>query len=155
MQDEPPGTGGTVGKIADARMHSAEHILSATMNAMFACGKPFTTHLEKKKSKADYRFHRELTPEESAELERRVNEIIASDLAVTGELLPRAEAQKFIDLGRLPDSAGDIVRIIRIGDYDATPCKGIHVRSTKEIGSFRLVSTSYADGALRVRFKLG
>jgi misacylated tRNA(Ala) deacylase len=50
---------------------------------------------------------------------------------------------------------GDIVRIVHIGDFDACPCSGVHVRSTREIGVFRIVSTTFEDGALRVRFKLG
>jgi len=49
-------------KDTDPRMHSAEHILSATLVASFGMGRPFTTHLEKKKSKADYHFDRTLTP---------------------------------------------------------------------------------------------
>jgi len=40
-------------KKVDPRMHSAEHILTATLMKMSSCGRPFTTHIEKKKSKAD------------------------------------------------------------------------------------------------------
>ncbi|MCP4628806.1 MAG: alanine-tRNA synthetase second additional domain-containing protein [bacterium] len=31
---------------------------------------------------------------------------------------------------------------------------GEHVSSTGEIGTFRITTTSYADGQLRIRFKL-
>jgi Ser-tRNA(Ala) deacylase AlaX len=135
-------------------MHSAEHILSGTMVRLHGCGRPFTTHLEKKKSKVDIRFPRPLTEEEFAGLEQRVNEVIAQDLPVWEELLERDEASRRFDLARLPDSTGDTVRIIHIGDYDACPCSGQHVRTTSEIGTFRLVSASHEDGALRIRFKL-
>jgi hypothetical protein len=47
-------------KEVDPRMHSAEHILTATLMAMFGCARPFTTHLEKKKSKADFRYARDM-----------------------------------------------------------------------------------------------
>jgi Ser-tRNA(Ala) deacylase AlaX len=136
-------------------MHSAEHILTGTLIRMVGCGRPFTTHLEKKKSKADYAFGRSLTPAEENELEERVNEVIARDLPVRAELLPRETAAAAFDLRRLPEEAGEQVRIVRIGDYDACPCSGVHVESTSEIGRFRLVSTTFEDGALRVRFKLG
>jgi misacylated tRNA(Ala) deacylase len=141
-------------KEADPRMHSAEHILTGALVRMFGCGRPFTTHLEKKKSKADYSFNRPLTDAEVQEIERRVNEAIAADLPVQESFLPRAEAGKLFDLSRLPGSAGDTVRIIRIGEVDACPCSGTHVRSTAEIGSFSVVSTSHEGGALRVRFRL-
>jgi alanyl-tRNA synthetase len=141
-------------KDVDPKMHSAEHILSGTLMKMFHCGRPFTTHLEKKKSKADFHFDRPLTDEETEEVERRVNDVILSDLAVSEELIPRSQAETVFDLGRLPEETGDSIRIIHIGQYDSCPCSGTHVRSTKEIGRFRIISTTFEDGALRVRFKL-
>ena len=58
------------------------------------------------------------------------------------------------NLQRLPDAAEETIRIIHIGDYDACPCSGQHVASTKAVGTVRIVSTTYEEGALRVRFKL-
>ncbi len=141
-------------KEADPRMHSAEHMLTGALIRKFQCGRPFTTHLEKKKSKADYRFHRELTETEIRDIERQVNEAITANLPVEESFLPRSEAGKLFDLGRLPGHVGDSVRIIRIGDFDACPCSGMHVKSTREIGRFRIVSTTHENGALRVRFRL-
>jgi alanyl-tRNA synthetase len=137
----------------DPRMHSAEHILNQTMVRMFHRGRAFSAHIEKKKSKCDYHFDRDLTQEEIHEVEHRVNEVIASDLPVTEEQMSREEASRHFNLTKLPDEAGDHLRIIRIGDYDACPCRGEHVHSTKEIGGFKIVSTSFEDGVLRVRFK--
>jgi alanyl-tRNA synthetase len=141
-------------KDADPRMHSVEHILTGTLVKMFGCGRPFTTHLEKKKSKADYVFTRALTAGEVAEIEKQVNEVIASDAHVREEMIPRSEAERLYDLRRLPEETGETIRIIRIGDHDACACSGMHVSSTAEIGRFRIVSTTFEDGALRVRFKL-
>ena len=78
----------------DPRMHSAEHILNQTMVRMFGRGRSFSAHIEKKKSKCDYHFERDLTADERVELERRVNEVIASDVAVREEHLAREEALK-------------------------------------------------------------
>ncbi len=138
----------------DPRMHSAEHILNQTMVRIVGCGRAFSTHIEKKKSKCDYRFHRDLTPGEIAAIEQAVNGVIAADMKVQEDFLPRAEAGQQFNLGRLPDEAGDNIRIIRIGDYDSCPCIGQHVRSTRDIGSFRIISTDFHNGVLRVRFRL-
>ncbi len=70
------------------------------------------------------------------------------------EFLPRGVAQKQFDLERLPDSAGETIRIIHIGDYDACPCRGEHVSATGQIGAFRIVSTDFASDVLRIRFRL-
>jgi len=141
-------------KDVDPRMHSAEHILTATLMVLFGCGRPFTTHLERKKSKADYCFARELTAEEIKLVEARVNDVIAHDHTVSEEFLPRTEAAQKHDLGRLPETVGETVRVVHIGDYDACPCRGDHVKTTREIGRFRIISTTFESGALRVRFKL-
>ncbi len=138
----------------DPAMHSAEHMLNQTMVRMFDCGRCVNAHVEKKKSRIDYRFSRNLTLGEISEIERRMNEAIAADLQVTEEFMPKAEAAKVFSLNKLPDDAVETIRIIRIGAYDACPCIGIHVRSTREIGIFRIVSSGYADGLLRLRYKL-
>ncbi|MHC1744461.1 MAG: hypothetical protein AB9873_15725 [Syntrophobacteraceae bacterium] len=138
----------------DPRMHTAEHIVNQTMARLYQCGRSFSAHIEKKKSKLDYHFDRALLDEEVRELERRVNAVIESRLPVTEELIDREEARTRFSLERLPDDAGDRIRIIRIGDYDACPCIGPHVTSTEEVGAFRVISTSYEDGVLRIRYKL-
>ena len=143
-----------MGKDIDPRMHSAEHILNQTMVRMFNCGRSFSAHIEKKKSKCDYHFDRVLTEEETRELVNRVNDIIDADLPVTEEYVTMEQADRDYNLDRLPDDAGDTIRIVRIGDYDACPCIGPHVDATKKIGHFRISSLSFEHGVLRIRFKL-
>lgn len=138
----------------DPRMHSAEHILNQTMVRMFNCGRSFSNHLEKKKSKCDYHFTRELTETEARDIESKVNEVIKSNLSITEDFMDRIEAGKHFKLERLPDDAGSTIRIIKIGDYDACPCIGQHVNKTGEIGEFNIISSSYENGVLRIRFKL-
>lgn len=135
-------------------MHSAEHILNQTMVRLFNKGRSFSNHIERKKSKCDYHFDRNLTEEEVETINKKVNEIIKQDLPVTEEFLHREEAITNFKLSQLPDDAGDTIRIIKIGDYDACPCSGVHVASTKEIGKFQIISTSFEEEVLRVRFKL-
>lgn len=138
----------------DPRMHSAEHLLNQTMDRMFGTGRCFSAHIEKKKSKCDYRFDRELTKEEAAAIEGKMNELIDADIPVSEENMPKSKARQQFILDKLPDHVEGQLRIVRIGDYDACPCIGPHVASTGEIGEFRIVSASYGDGVLRLRFKL-
>ena len=138
----------------DPRMHSAEHLLNQTMVRMFDCGRAISAHIEKKKSKCDYTFQRALTSGETAEIERKVNEVIAADLLINVTFMERNEAAKRFNLSRLPEEAGETIRLITIGDYDVCPCSGIHAASTKEIGAFTIISSDYAEGRLRIRFKI-
>ena len=138
----------------DPRMHSAEHILNQTMVRMFDRGRSFSAHIEKKKSKCDYHFDRNLTDHEIEEIEKRVNDVIQADVRVSEESMSKDEAVKLYKLDRLPEEAGETIRIIKVGDYDACPCIGIHVTTTREIGKFKIISTDYENGVLRIRFKL-
>lgn len=138
----------------DPPMHSAEHILNQTMVRMFNRGRSINAHIEKKKSRIDYNIDRDLTAEEKLEIEKRVNDVINSNLNVTEEFISREEAEQMFNLNKLPDDAGERIRIIRIGDYDACPCSGPHVSNTSEIGDFKILSTSFENGFLRLRFKL-
>lgn len=138
-----------------ARMHTAEYILNRTMHNMFGCKRCFSAHINPKKSKCDYRFPRELKEEEAREIQSRVNEVIAADLEVSFSYVSPAGAKEEFDLSRLPeDRDGENVRVVQIGDYDACPCIGEHVKHTAEIGEFRLTTHSFADNVLRLRFKL-
>ena len=135
-------------------MHTAEHILNQTMVRMFGCPRSKNAHIERKKSKCDYELAEAPTEEMMAEVERRVNEIIAQSLPVTIEFMPREAAAAIVDLSKLPEDASDTLRIVRIGDYDACACIGAHVGNTSEVGRFKLLSYDFADHRLRLRFKL-
>lgn len=141
-------------KAYDPRMHSAEHILNGTMDQMFGGGRCFSAHIEKKKSKCDYRHHRNLTDDEIKEIEKRVNAVIAADLPVTETHIGKEAASIDYNIERLPQGAGDTIRIVKVGDYDACPCIGPHVGSTKMIGGFRITSTRFKNDVLRIIFRL-
>lgn len=137
-----------------APMHTAEHLLNGTMDKMFQRGRAFSAHIEKKKSKCDYNFERDLSLQEIEQIEKKINEQITLDLPVKESFISREEAPGKFNLSRLPDEAGKNLRVISIGDYDHCLCSGIHVTSTKEIGSFKIISTSFENGVLRIRFKI-
>lgn len=138
-----------------APMHTLEHLLNGTMDQMFKKGRAFSAHIEKKKSKCDYHFDRNLTNDEIITIEEKVNAMIKADLPVKESFMKRAEAESYFSLQRLPEEAGDNLRVISIGDYDKCLCSGEHVDSTKEIGGeLKIISTSFENNVLRIRFKL-
>lgn len=138
----------------DPGMHTAEHILNQTMVRMFNCGRCFSAHIERKKSKCDYHFDHALTEVEISEIADRVNTIIEADMPVREEFVKSDLAAQAYDLKRLPKDIGAEIRIVKIGDYDVCPCIGPHVHSTGEVGRFRIVSTNFENNTLRIRFKL-
>ena len=134
--------------------HSCEHLLNATMVKMFGCPRSRNAHVEKKKSKCDYILGTEPTSEQVAQIEATINEVIAQDLDITIEFMSRSQAASLVDLSKLPEDASETLRIVRIGDYDACACIGAQVKNTSEIGTFKIISHSFADGVWRLRWKV-
>ena len=135
-------------------MHTAEHILNATMVKMFGCPRSRNAHIERKKSKCDYILESEPTEAQIAALEAKVNEVISQNLDVTIEYVTHQQAAEIVDMSKLPVDVSETVRIVRVGDYDACACIGAHVENTSEIGAFKILTHSFNDGVWRVRWKL-
>ena len=135
-------------------MHTAEHILNQTMVSMFGCPRSKNSHIERKKSKCDYLLSEAPTETQMSEIERIINQVIDRHLPVICEFMSRNEAARHVDLSKLPEDVSETLRIVRIGDYDACACIGTHVENTSEIGHFKMLTYDYADGRLRLRFKL-
>lgn len=141
--------------------HTAEHLLNQTMVRMFGCERSKNAHIERKKSKINYNLAECPTAEQIAEVERKMNELIEMDLPVTYEFVTRDTIPEGVTLDKLPEDASETLRLVRIGTstdsaqaYDICACIGQHVKSTKEIGTFRITSTSFKDGSFRIVFKV-
>lgn len=137
-----------------APMHTAEHLLNGTMVKMFGCERSKNVHIERKKSKCDYPMPNPLKDSDIKKIEDVINDLISKDLNVTVEYVDQKHVMDKFDLSRLPDNASELVRIVRIGDYDECLCVGTHVNSTVEVGHFRISSTRYENGIQRIVFRL-
>lgn len=135
-------------------MHTAEHILNATMVKMFGCPRSRNAHIERKKSKCDYQLKQCPSEEQVKAIEDKVNEVINQHLDVTIAFVDRDHIPAKVDLSKLPEDASETLRLVRIGDYDTCACVGAHVQNTSEIAPFKIISHDFTDGTWRVRFKL-
>ncbi|MCC8071045.1 MAG: hypothetical protein LIO90_04495 [Bacteroidales bacterium] len=135
-------------------MHTAEHLLNGLMAQRYGCGRAFSSHVERKKSKLDYHLAQPLTDLDLRRLEEDINAIIAEDVEVWTEMAQKADVATRFDLDRLPDDASSTVRIVHVGSYDECLCVGTHVARTSEIGHFRISSSRWQDGVQRLVFRL-
>ncbi|MDY5666750.1 MAG: hypothetical protein SPF85_05705 [Alloprevotella sp.] len=138
-------------------MHTAEHLLNQTMVRMFGCERSRNAHIERKKSKISYSLATCPTEAQVQQIVNRMNELIQADLPVSYEYIQAHEVPSNIKLDRLPNNASEVLRLVRIGQYDVCPCIGLHVHSTAELKEFILLGTNW-DGerhTFRLRFKLG
>ena len=135
-------------------MHTAEHLLNQTMVRMFGCDRSKNSHIERKKSKCDYFVKEALTPEQIIEIESAVNAQIERNLSVNILFVDKTNVPANVDLSKLPENVSDTLRLVSVGDYDICACIGDHVKSTSEIGQFKIISNDFNEGKIRIRFKL-
>ncbi|MCK9905382.1 DHHA1 domain-containing protein, partial [Frankia sp. Cpl3] len=71
-----------------------------------------------------------------------VNQKVWANLAVATMRKPIAEAKAMGAMALFGEKYGDVVRVVKVGDYSLELCGGCHVNNTAEIGLFKLVSES-------------
>ena len=105
-----------------------------------------------------------LTIQQKRDIEKVVNEKIAENAPVSWTEIPYAEAKKRNDIQQFfGEKYGDNVRVLQIGGepkklngYSMELCGGTHVRSTSEIGPFRIVKEeAIAAGTRRIEAVAG
>ena len=93
-------------------------------------------------------------------VEQLVNDAIERDYPIAVSFLPRSTAVQDAELIRtkvslIPDTVSEI-RVVDIVGLDKQADGGTHVRSTKEVGTFRVVKTeSKGKGNKRLRIEIG
>jgi alanyl-tRNA synthetase len=105
-----------------------------------------------------------LTPDQKRAVEKLVNEKIAENASVSWTEIPYNEAKKREEIQQFfGEKYGDKVRVVQIGGepqklngYSMELCGGTHVRSTTEIGAFRIVKEeAIAAGTRRIEAVAG
>jgi len=105
-----------------------------------------------------------LTPQQKRNVEKLVNEKIAENAPVSWTEIPYAEAKNKKEIQQFfGEKYGDKVRVLQIGGepkklngYSMELCGGTHVRSTSEIGPFRIVKEeAIAAGTRRIEAVAG
>lgn len=136
--------------------HTAEHLLNQVMIRMFGTERSSNAHIERKKSKMTFILDHKPDRKEEKAIEAEMNRLIAEDLPVTYEMVDRNNIPDGVNVEKLPEDASEMLRLVRIGDFDVCLCIGKHVRSTAQIGRFEMLGTNWDEEkhAFRVRFKV-
>ena len=139
-------------RAAIARNHSSVHLLDAALREVLGTHiRQAGSYVDANEARFDFTHFSAVTPEELAKVELLVNEKILEGITVdTFETdIETAKASGAIAL--FGEKYGNIVRVVKMGDFSAELCGGTHVDNTAKIGMFKITSeASVAAGTRRI-----
>jgi alanyl-tRNA synthetase len=135
-----------------ARNHTAAHILQAALRETLGSHVEQAGQLVNENSvRFDFSHFSALTADEIAVVENKVNELILSAVPVTMTEMSLEDAKKSGAMALFGEKYGDVVRVVKAGEYSTELCGGTHVSNTGNLGLFKIISeSSVAAGVRRI-----
>ncbi|WP_102345465.1 alanine--tRNA ligase [Bacillus sp. Marseille-P3661] len=90
----------------------------------------------------DFSHFGQIKPEELDQIEAIVNDKIWNSIGVEIFNKNLQEAKEMGAMALFGEKYGDVVRVVRVGEYSLELCGGCHVSNTAHIGLFKIVSES-------------
>jgi len=135
-------------RLSVARRHTAQHIISGIAEKRFGL-KTVSVHIGSENSTVD--FDKKIDFETAQAIERDSMEVVVENIPIE-TVFNDSEARTRFDLKEIES---EMIRVVKIGDYDASACCGTHVQRTGDIGIIRIIDIENKKNGTRVSFTSG
>jgi len=142
---------------AISRAHTATHLVHKGFRE--ALGET-ATQMGSENSPGRFRFDFPLSSavpaSVMADVEARVNDVLAQDLAVHAEYMSQEQARAAGAMALFGEKYGDRVRVVSVGDWTRELCGGTHAQTSSQVGLVKFLSEgSIGAGVRRVEALVG
>jgi alanyl-tRNA synthetase len=132
--------------------HTATHLLQAALRERLGGHiRQAGSYVGPDKLRFDFSHGQAVSREELTDIEDRVNEWISRNDRVHSISTTLDEAKALGAMALFGEKYGEVVRMVEVGEgeYSRELCGGTHVRSTAEIGPFRIISETSSSANVR------
>ena len=137
-------------RLSIARHHTATHLLHAALRSVLG------EHVHQAGSlvaedrlRFDFTHFAASEPGQLDRIEEIVNAKVREDHPVSTALMGLDEARAEGAMALFGEKYGDVVRVVRIGDYSLELCGGTHLTTTGQMGLFRVLSEGGVSSGVR------
>ena len=134
------------------RNHSTCHMLQAALRAVLGSHvEQAGSYVDEKRLRFDFSHYAAMTQDEIAKVEALVNEHILMGETITTVETDIETAKKNGAMALFGEKYGNVVRMIKMGDFSVELCGGTHLDNTAKAGLFKIISeSSVAAGVRRI-----
>jgi alanyl-tRNA synthetase len=132
--------------------HTATHLLQAALRERVGSHvRQAGSYVGPDKLRFDFSHGQALSAEELRDVEDQVNAWIARNDPVHAITTTLDEAKRLGAMALFGEKYGEVVRMVEVGqgEYSRELCGGTHVRSTAEIGAFRILHETSSSANVR------
>lgn len=134
----------------ETKYHTATHLLNAALKITVSEDvHQKGSNINNERMRFDFSCDHKLTPEEIKNTEDLVNKWIKEDLPVSVKEMTKEEAVKIGAEHMFIERYPDVVTVYFVGDVSKEICMGPHVKSTSEIGTFKIVKEEASSAGVR------
>ncbi len=137
-------------RAAISRAHTATHLVHKAFREILGEG---ATQAGSENAPGRFRFDFASTsaiPDSvMMDVQDRVNEVLAADLAVTAQIMTQEEAKNIGAMALFGEKYGDQVRVVSVGDWARELCGGTHASRSSQVGVISLLGESSIGSGVR------